>query len=547
MLLPLLLLACAPELPPGEPVLSYLVEAWPAEDPVGTATLGRTTSGWTESLSTEQGAHVASRRLLLELEDGALASLHALGEADRQSLELRLQAEGGAWTRALRMGAYTRAMPLPGRPEAVFEGLSRPGEPSVLTGPALFTWLLAGGPRTLEAAELHEDVHTPLRVERREQLSLEGVGPATRWFVHSPAQGWTVWTRDSDGVVVAQRRPGTTLRAEGLVLPERPPPQPPEGLTERPLRVPRPDTTLGGVITEPAGASPEAPLVVLIHGSGPGDRHGNYGPMQTWIFDRVAWSLAAQGLRVARYDKRGIGESAPAEGEVEQSLGALVADVAAVQDAAGGACHVLLGHSEGGIIAPARAVADPRVAGVVMMAGPASGLDQILREQLRTLYQAHGLPPERIEVLAQEQDALLRTLAQGRERDLGPLPLSAEITVAWLRSHVEHDAEGTLSQVQVPLLVLFGGEDLQVPPATQAPLARELLAERPLAQVEVMPGVDHLFMPVEGPPGMGLYDDLDRVVSPEAVRRVSEFVMNVPCVRDYTDAQLSAPEGSGGG
>lgn len=539
------LLACTPDIELGQPVMQYRVELYGQEGPVGQATLGRSASGWTESSSASVQGHEVLRRARLDLEGGQLAGLRALGREARSELELRVADEDGAWTRTLRQGARLLTSELDGRPAWVIESLLPPGEPAALSGPALFTWLLAAGEQETEASELHRPVSSSLIVQRREQRDLPGQGPATRWFVHTPAEGWTVWTRDADGIVLAIERTGEALLAEGLTLPRRASPEPPPGVVDTRLSVTRPDVQLEGLLTRPAQLTEAPPTVVLIHGSGPGDRHGNYGPLDTWFFDRLAWALAEAGVQVARYDKRGVGESQPRDPEagLTQTLDALIADTAAVQDEVGGACHVLIGHSEGGYIAPARAVEDPRVAGVVMLAGPASSLDEIMQQQLTRLYTAHGLPQADIDAMRISQRGMLRTLESGRERDFGPMPMSLEVTLEWLRSHVQHDSEGTLAQVQVPLLALYAGEDLQVPPDTQAPRARELLAGNPYAMVEIQPGVDHLFMPTWGPPGMGLYADPDREVSTQTIERVREFVLNVPCVSEA----LSAPEGSEGG
>ncbi|QNA87780.1 alpha/beta fold hydrolase [Massilia sp. Dwa41.01b] len=129
---------------------------------------------------------------------------------------------------------------------------------------------------------------------------------------------------------------------------------------------------LAGTFTVPQGKGP-FPAVVLVHGSGPLDRDSEVFGHKLFLV--LADHLSRQGIAVLRYDKRGIGKST---GTLREST---TLDLA---DDAGAAVRFLrtrpevdsarigvVGHSEGGLIAPLIASRDPALGFVVMLAAPA--------------------------------------------------------------------------------------------------------------------------------------------------------------------------------
>ena len=363
----------------------------------------------------------------------------------------------------------------------------------------------------------------PLRVEARGAVELRlGRAPvaARQIYTWSPSRGHSAWIEAETGRLLGLDRVGgyAQIWAEDLLpIPEEVVP-PPAGVQETPFSVTRPDLTLRGTRTAPTGA-PRA-TVVLLHGSGPGDRDGNYGVVKPWIFRDLAYALAARGYEVLRYDKRGAGQSQPAdEATLHATLDDLLADGAAVMGQ-GGACQFLIGHSEGGYLAPALAVADPRVAGAVLLAGPAHRLDVVLRDQLVPVLQTQGATPEEVTLASRGQDAMFRQVGDGGTPD--------DARAAWLRSHFRYDAEGVLHRLQTPILALYAERDIQVLPAVELPAMQAALAHNPDATVEVWPGVDHLFLAAQGA-DLGAYADPARRVAPALLARVADWIDARPC------------------
>ena len=133
------------------------------------------------------------------------------------------------------------------------------------------------------------------------------------------------------------------------------------------------------------------PCVVLVHGSGPHDRDEAIGPNRP--FRDLAWGLAARGIATLRYDKRTYVYRASSVPEGRQ----LDLDVETVDDAVAAAALArtlsgvaadsvyVLGHSQGGWLAPRIAARDSRLAGLILLAAPARPLEDLLLEQVTYL------------------------------------------------------------------------------------------------------------------------------------------------------------------
>lgn len=403
-----------------------------------------------------------------------------------------------------------------------------PGAAGLGASLAVAAWMSARPqPGRGPALRLPDGVVVEADWEARERatLSLDGAPvAATRDFLRTPSAGLTLWRADDGGLLALVAPDGLRLVREGLSLPAAAPPPPPPGVVEEDFSLTRPDVVLAGTLTAPEGGEAPAGTVVLLHGSGPGDRDGDYGPVRPGLFRDLARALAARGFRVVRYDKRGVGGSVSPDGEPpDPRMEALVDDAGALLDAWGGGCAFVVGHSEGGVLAPALANRRDDVRGVVLLAGPAGGLGDVLEAQLDLITAAHAVPEARREAASLAQRATLELMQRP-----SPDPEAEEPSLAWLRSHFAHDAEGELAALRVPTLALFGGLDLQVPP-DQAPLLSQRVGPAATLTVAVLPGLDHLLMPAEPPGGMGAYADPDRRVPAEVFERVADWLAARSC------------------
>jgi alpha-beta hydrolase superfamily lysophospholipase len=211
--------------------------------------------------------------------------------------------------------------------------------------------------------------------------------------------------------------------------------------------------TLGATLTRPAGAA-RVPAVITISGSGAQDRDeaipgvADYRP-----FREIADTLGRRGIAVLRFDDRGTGASGgnhatATSRDFADDVRALVAWLRARPDIDADRI-ALLGHSEGGLIAPLVAAEDPQLAGIALLAGPAYTGARIIDFQQRSAI-SQAYPSAR----AVTRDSMYRAARAQLDSMARSQP--------WLREFLTYDPLPTARRVRVPVLILQGETDLQV-------------------------------------------------------------------------------------
>lgn len=242
---------------------------------------------------------------------------------------------------------------------------------------------------------------------------------------------------------------------------------------------------LAGTLTLPKGAAGPVPAVVLVTGSGPQDRDSAIPPVAGYRpFRQIADTLSRRGIAVLRLDDRGVGASGgdpsrATSADFADDVRAAVAYLRGRREIAPGRIAVA-GHSEGGIIAPMVAAADPRIRAVVLLAAPSWTGRRTSDYQLREAWRTAGFPEAKFDSLARVND---------------PARDSMAAAVPWIGFWLRYDPLPTARKVKAPVLILQGATDRQVP-AEQAPeLAAALRAggNRDVT-VRVFPELNHLFL-----------------------------------------------------
>lgn len=305
---------------------------------------------------------------------------------------------------------------------------------------------------------------------------------------------------------------------------------------------------LAGTLTMPEGAGP-FPAVVLVSGTGHNTRDEDVWGHKVFVV--LADALSRRGFAVLRYDKRGVGGST---GDYDA---ATTADFASDAEAAVTwlraqpgieASRVgVLGHSEGGIIAPMVAASDKNVAFVVMIAGPALRGDKLFVEQSAMTAKAYGAPADYIarrEVFDQRlYDAIVaaRSGAEARKAAEGIVAegvkakvvdeneaqsLASDDTTVWYRSFLAYDPAPVLARLSVPVLAIYGSLDVQVPAREDSLAAIDALKNNPGAMVVVLPGKNHL-MQTAKTGGPNEYNDIEETMSPAALKLIAGWAADV--------------------
>jgi len=301
--------------------------------------------------------------------------------------------------------------------------------------------------------------------------------------------------------------------------------------------------TFAATITIPEGKGP-FPAVFLITGSGPQDR--DEALLGHRPFFVLADYLTRKGIVVLRADDRGFGKS------TGSFAAATTADFATDAEAAVAYLKTrrevdakkigLVGHSEGGIIAPMVAARNADVAFIVMMAGPGVPGDQILPEQHRLIAEANGTSPTQAEKDAAQENKMLSyvesekddaVLDKGlREKLAGAVPEAQlgvavhQLTSPWMKFFLTYDPAPTLEKVKCPVLAINGEKDLQVPPKQNLPPIRKALATSGNKNYEVdeLPGLNHLFQ-TANTGSVNEYADIEETMSPVAMEKMASWIL----------------------
>jgi uncharacterized protein len=301
------------------------------------------------------------------------------------------------------------------------------------------------------------------------------------------------------------------------------------------------NVTLAATFTIPRGTGP-FPAVLLITGSGPQDRDESLMGHKPFLI--LSDYLTRHGIAVLRADDRGTGKSTGVFTD------ATTADFAT--DTEAGVAYLktrpevnphkigLIGHSEGGIIAPMVAARNQDVAFIVMMAGTGVPGDQVLAAQGEAIQIANGKTEEdaakdvakQKEILAlveteKDQIVLEKEL---REKMSGNVPEAQigfemkQLTSPWMRYFLTYDPAIALRQVSCPVLAINGSLDRQVLPDQNLPAIRKALARNKHAEVDELPGLNHLFQTAKtGSPAE--YGQIEETMSPLALEKMSSWIL----------------------
>ncbi|MFB6342134.1 alpha/beta hydrolase family protein [Saccharicrinis sp. FJH62] len=313
--------------------------------------------------------------------------------------------------------------------------------------------------------------------------------------------------------------------------------------------------TLAGTLTLPS-AEGKYPAVILITGSGPQDRNEEIFGHKPFLI--IADYLTRHGIAVLRYDDRGVGKST---GDFQAATSNdFVKDVESALDFLKTQTNIdskkigLVGHSEGGLIAPIVAVHRPDVDFIVLLAGPGLRGDKILLEQQKLIGKVSGMSDNDIaaqqsnnkkifdlilnardttglknQIRAIISDAVNKnadmTVPPGMDKANFIKMQTDAITTPWMLNFIKYNPAPTLEKVKCPVLALNGENDLQVPPKDNLSAIESALKKVGNKNVTVkeLPGLNHLFQHSEtGNPTD--YGKIEETFSPAALEIMTNWI-----------------------
>ena len=313
--------------------------------------------------------------------------------------------------------------------------------------------------------------------------------------------------------------------------------------------------TLAGTLTLPTKEG-VYPVVILISGSGPQNRNEELMGHKPFLV--LSDYLTKNGIAVLRYDDRG---TAMSKGDFKAATSAdFATDVEAAIDYLKTRKEIdkkkigLIGHSEGGLIAPMVAKKSKDVAYIVLLAGTGIPGDQLLLLQQKLIGKASGISDADLQknestnrnifdIVKKSNNPdqlnadLTKYIGQALKENLNaakPAGMSDEafvklqvtqITTPWMLYFIKYNPAPALEKVTCPVLALNGEKDLQVPPKENLEAIKKALSKggNKKSRIIELPNLNHLFQECKtGSPTE--YATIEQTFSPNALVEILNWL-----------------------
>ena len=305
---------------------------------------------------------------------------------------------------------------------------------------------------------------------------------------------------------------------------------------------------LAGTLSLPSKEG-KFPVVILITGSGPENRDEELFGHKPFLV--IADYLTQKGIAVLRFDDRGVAKST---GDFKT---ATTTDFA--KDVQAGIDYLktrkeidktkigLIGHSEGGIIAPIIAGNSKDVDFIVLLAGTGIRGDKLMLLQKEKIERQMGVSENEIqkgqEIFKGAYDIVLASSASDNtlnakinsyfKQQFGDKmneqqinAVTGQITSPWMVYFLKFDPSSVLEKVKCPVLAINGDKDIQVPADVNLDRIKKALAKAGNSKTttKVLPNLNHMFQECK----TGLPDEygiIEQTFSPIALEEISKWIL----------------------
>lgn len=313
--------------------------------------------------------------------------------------------------------------------------------------------------------------------------------------------------------------------------------------------------SLAGTLTLPKKEG-NYPVVILISGSGAQNRDSELLGHKPFLV--ISDYLTKNGIAVLRYDDRGFGQStgdfktatsADFATDVESAVAYLKTRKEINLKKIG-----LMGHSEGGIIAPMVAAKSKDISFIVLLAGTGIQGDKLLLLQQELIARANGASEAEIKTTFQNNSKLFEMVVKSTDTQKLKTELTSkinelikndnsteipngmtkeqyialqvnQITSPWMQYFLKYNPQPTLEKVKCPVLAVNGEKDLQVPPKENLTAIKNALIKGGNKNVTTIefPNLNHLFQEsTTGSPSE--YATIEQTFSPVALNEITKWI-----------------------
>lgn len=313
--------------------------------------------------------------------------------------------------------------------------------------------------------------------------------------------------------------------------------------------------SLAGTLTLPKKEG-NFPVVILISGSGPQNRDEELLDHKPFLV--LSDYLTKNGVAVLRYDDRGVEKStgnfnaatsADFATDVESAIAYLKTRKEINKNKIG-----LIGHSEGGLIAPMVASKSKEVAFIVLLAGPGIPGNELLLLQKELIERAMGVSEAEIKEGLESNAKLFDVVIQSVDIQKLKVDLTTklnemfannpsteipngmtkeqfiamqvdQIATPWMNYFIKYNPKLALEKVKCPVLALNGEKDLQVPPKENLAAINNALhkgGNKNVTTKELL-NLNHLFQESEtGAPAE--YGTIEQTFAPIALEEIKNWI-----------------------